>query len=241
MEFLILIILLILSTIQSIFGIGLLVLGTPIFLTLDYSFTNALSILLPTSILINFMHISKKKIIINTNLKKRLFLHCMPFIVVGCIISYNYEEKINYKFLIGLITFSLIFYKIFFLKKNYIFFSKIKNIIFQVIGLIHGISNSGGGLLSITLSALNKNNKNNTRNSIAYFYIFFATVQYIILLIINPSLFVVSNIIYITIAALIGNYLGNKIFYKLEAKKYISALDFLIIIASMILIFSAFN
>jgi uncharacterized membrane protein YfcA len=241
MEFTILIILLILSTIQSIFGIGLLVLGTPIFLTLDYSFTNALSILLPTSILINFVHISKKEIIINTNLKKRLFLNCMPFIVIGCIISYNYEEKINYKFLIGLITFSLIFYKIFFLKKNYFFFSKIKNIIFQVIGLIHGISNSGGGLLSITLSALNKNNKNNTRNSIAYFYLFFAKVQYIILLIINPSLFVVSNIIYITIAALIGSYLGNKIFYKLEAKKYISALDFLIIIASMILIFSAFN
>ena len=115
MGFTILIILLILSTIQSIFGIGLLVLGKPIFLTLDYSFTNALSILLTTSILINLVHISKKEIIINTNLKKRLFLYCMPFIVMGCIISYNYEEKINYKFLIGLITFSLIFYKIFFL------------------------------------------------------------------------------------------------------------------------------
>jgi uncharacterized membrane protein YfcA len=239
MEFWTLIILLILSTVQSIFGIGLLVIGTPIFLILDYSFTNALSILLPTSIIINLIHILKIKI--NNDLKKILFFHCMPFLGIGCLISYNYEEKINFKLLIGFITFALIFYKIFFLKKNYFFLKKIKNIVFNIVGFVHGISNSGGGMLSIALSTLNKNNKKNTRNSIAYFYLFFAVTQYVILLTINPNSFVKTNVVYIGITALIGSYLGNKIFYKLETKKYIFFLDFLIVIASIILIFSAFN
>lgn len=106
---------------------------------------------------------------------------------------------------------------------------------------MHGISNSGGGMLSIALSTLNKNNKKNTRNSIAYFYLFFAVTQYVMLLTIKPNSFVKTNVVYIAITALIGSYLGNKIFCKLETKKYILFLDFLIVIASIILIFSAFN
>jgi uncharacterized membrane protein YfcA len=236
----IIIILLLLSIIQSIFGIGLLVLGTPIFLILNYSFTNALSILLPTSILINLVHILKTKKIITNSLKKIIFLYCIPFISIGCIISYKYEQKINFKFLIGSITLFLIFYKIFFLKKNYSFFSKYKIIIFQIIGFIHGISNSGGALLSLAASIFNKNNKIKTRNTISFFYFFFAITQYIILLIINSNLFLLKNIIYISVVVLLGSYLGNKIFFKLATKKYIIALDFLIIFASMTLLFSAF-
>lgn len=48
---------------QSIFGIGLLIFGTPIFLLIDYSFVETLNILLPISITISLLQffLGKKK------------------------------------------------------------------------------------------------------------------------------------------------------------------------------------
>ena len=49
--------------VQSIFGIGLLLFGTPTFILLGYSYAETLSILLPNSILISLMQtiFTKKK------------------------------------------------------------------------------------------------------------------------------------------------------------------------------------
>jgi len=48
---------------QSIFGIGLLIFGTPIFLLIDYNFVETLNILLPVSITISLLQffLSQKK------------------------------------------------------------------------------------------------------------------------------------------------------------------------------------
>ena len=45
------------SLIQSIFGVGLLLLGTPTFLLLGYNYFEVLNILLPYSILISVLQI----------------------------------------------------------------------------------------------------------------------------------------------------------------------------------------
>lgn len=55
----------------------------------------------------------------------------MPFLGIGCLISFNYEEKINFKLLIGFVTFALIFYKIFFLKKLFLFLKKKLKILYS--------------------------------------------------------------------------------------------------------------
>ena len=48
---------------QSIFGVGLLLFGTPTFLLLNYNFLDTLNILLPISVSISFLQLiySKKK------------------------------------------------------------------------------------------------------------------------------------------------------------------------------------
>ena len=56
------------SIFQSIFGIGLLVFGTPTFLLLGYDFFDVLNILLPHSIVISFLQmISSQEKDINFN------------------------------------------------------------------------------------------------------------------------------------------------------------------------------
>ena len=62
-------VLLILITIQSIFGIGLLLFGTPTFLILGYDFINTLNFLLPISIAISSLQLINFK----TQLKKNNF------------------------------------------------------------------------------------------------------------------------------------------------------------------------
>ena len=52
------IIVIILSIIQSIFGVGILLFGTPTLIYLDYSFINTLNILLPCSLLISFFQLN---------------------------------------------------------------------------------------------------------------------------------------------------------------------------------------
>ena len=48
------IIIFILSIFQSVFGVGLLLFGTPVFLMLDYDFISTLVTILPVSIIISF-------------------------------------------------------------------------------------------------------------------------------------------------------------------------------------------
>ena len=47
------------ATIQSLFGVGVLLFGTPILLDLVYGFITALTILLPISLAINLLQASK--------------------------------------------------------------------------------------------------------------------------------------------------------------------------------------
>ena len=47
------------ATIQSLFGVGVLLFGTPILLVLGYDFITALTILLPISLTINLLQVSK--------------------------------------------------------------------------------------------------------------------------------------------------------------------------------------
>ena len=53
------------SVIQSIFGVGVLLFGTPILLLLGYEFIYALTILLPISIAINSLQILRHHVLQN--------------------------------------------------------------------------------------------------------------------------------------------------------------------------------
>ena len=55
MDTLEIIIITLLSIFQSIFGVGLLIIGTPIFLKLGYDFLTVINILLPFSVMISIL------------------------------------------------------------------------------------------------------------------------------------------------------------------------------------------
>ena len=82
-----------LTTIQSILGVGILVLGTPLFLIIGIDFIDILALLLPISLITSFGNIIYfKKIKKSINIKidketrKLFFLVCLPSIFIGLLI-----------------------------------------------------------------------------------------------------------------------------------------------------------
>ena len=90
---------LLLAIIHSIFGIGLLAIGTPLLLILDYDFLVLLKILLPCSILISIFQIIKAKNILHED--KNLIYRSLPYVLLGAFIIYSFSSKINFKLIIG--------------------------------------------------------------------------------------------------------------------------------------------
>ena len=109
MSYDIIIIIILTAGIQSIFGTGVLLFGTPLFLIMGYSFHFTLTILLPTSILISLLQLKNGFTYVDSNFYKKLIIYCIPFIFISLYYS-NYSAK--YFYLLKNSIFTFIFYPV---------------------------------------------------------------------------------------------------------------------------------
>ena len=205
---------------QSIFGVGLLLLGTPTFLLIGYEFFEVLNILLPYSILISFLQISvnKKQ---NFQFGKKLLIHSVPFLVLGLIIVNYIQNKINFVLIISIILIAFSALNIRNLKNKKI---KIKNINFSLkfLGLFHGLTNLGGSLLTI-ISTNVHSNKNIIRYNISSGYFIFALFQLLLINIFFKQInFDYLKFIWLPIIIFI---LSQKFFKKMNDVMYYTSLN----------------
>ena len=223
---------------QSVFGIGLLIFGTPTYLILGYSFAESLSILVPVSITISFYQIyfSRDNI---SDFKTNFFKFCIPSLIIFLIITLFFFKNENIKILISLIMIFLATLNLFnktrikkFFKK---FFKNNQKLFFILIGFIHGITNLGGGFLSLMASYIFFGNKNKIRKSIAYGYLVMGIFQCIVLILSKNFLFSNILIFYIILGFFFYN-LGKKIFDKLNLEIFNKILYFAIFIYGNIIL-----
>ena len=207
---------------QTIVGVGILVLGTPLFLILEYNIIEVMYYLLPLSIitsLTNYLFLKynkeKFKIFLDKNIKKNFILFFLPGLSLGLILAKIFIDFINFKLLVSLIIFISIAAKWRYENNIKSLPVHLKKISFTLISVIHGLTNSGGTLLTIFLSSFNKNKKNQSRYSITFYYLILVTAQYLIFLWIFKEQLVFDypvQLIFIIIPALIiGNILSKKI------------------------------
>lgn len=224
---------------QSSIGVGILVLGTPFLLILDYTIIEIFFILLPISIITSLINIIiikfQKKSAENTMSKDfiKFFLICIPSIVIGLFILKNFQNYINFNLLVSIVIILSIFlvvlqnkikFKINFFRKS----------ILVVVGIVHGLTNSGGTLMSLALSS--KNKKNFARYYITFFYLILASFQYLITFFMFKNNFIFPNnfnfIWLIPFGILIGNIFNNFV----NEKIYKLVINILAIITSIILL-----
>ena len=237
----IIIIISITAIIQSIFGTGVLLFGTPLLLIFGYSFHFALIILLPTSILISLLQLKDNFINVDINYYKKLIIYCIPFIIISLYYSRIISTQINYFVGILLVIISL---------KNSIqlidrllrFLNQYENIYFILMGVLHGITNLGGSLLSASI--FNKDfSKITKRSTIAICYLSMAIIQIIILsLMINKDdLLIIINMPYWFIGPIVFFLVDKYIFLKIDDQKYIYYSNTFLFIIGLLLIIKALN
>ena len=218
MDIIELLIIILLSIFQSVFGIGLLLIGTPTFLLIGYNFFDVLNLLLPFSITISLLQVIYSKDI-DSEFNKKILLYCIPPLILALSILVKYENNIDF---ILLISFTIIFFSI-------INLSKFKNTIFNnnkrinlgliILGLIHGFTNLGGSFFTLICTNINKQKKI-IRQNIASGYLIFGAIQLLFINIFYKTL-TTSNLYYLyipIISFLIAQYFYNKINNELFSK-----------------------
>lgn len=173
------------TVIQSVFGVGVLLFGTPILLLLGYDFINALSILLPISLAINCLQILKHYQYIDSAFYKNVLCYSIPFVVL--FLFFVSFTKINIAVLVGgfLILVAL---KSYFpaLEQALQKMVKFERTYLATMGVIHGLTNLGGSLLTAIVHAKNLK-KDSTRVTVAVCYATFAFFQLITLFLIGSQ------------------------------------------------------
>ena len=159
---------------QSIFGIGVLIFGTPTFILLGYNYFEVLNILLPYSIVISLLQITftKKR---NLFFFKKIIILSLPMLSIGLVLSAKIQNFFNLKYLLAALLIITSLINLFKSKLKKELFKNI-NLNFMIIGFIQGISNLGGGFLSLVANNLDKN-KILVRYNIASSYFLFAIIQ----------------------------------------------------------------
>ena len=226
---------------QSVIGVGVLVLGTPFLLILEFNIVEILFILLPISIITSLLNL----IIINFSNRsidkstykefKKFLIICIPSIFVGLLVLKLYENFINFKILVSFVIFFSITLVMFKEKIRFkINFFRIS--ILSFVGMIHGLTNSGGTLMSLALSANNK--KNYARLNISFFYFVLATFQYLITIVIFFDQFIFLKNIKFIMILIIGNIIGNLINFFVDSKIYRVVVNVIAMLSAIVLLIS---
>ena len=234
--------LLILIVLQSVVGVGVLIIGTPSLLMLDYSLPDTLAILLPISILTSLLNLSifkfnsnKKTFPIDNKMKKYFFIICIPSIFIGLFILKIFNDLINFKIVVSLVILFSLYMKLRFSFRLKNFSNTSKKKFLLLVGMIHGFTNSGGTLLSLFFSSLIKK-KNDTRYNITFFYFFLALFQYILFLILFNQISDHGQLYINSILCVSGVIIGNFLVKKFNEKYFNLLIQILAFVTSIILL-----
>ena len=207
-----------LSLIQSFVGVGVLVLGTPILLILDFKLFDIMITLLPISILTSIISIlfikKKQKVFFYDDTLKYFLIICLPAMFVGLKIVNNFGNLINFNILVGLVILFSLIIKLKF-QKIEILNNQINKILIFFIGVVHGLSNSGGTLLSVFFVKKKVNSYLKSLYNIHYFYFLLALSQLIILFFISNSVnYFDVNFLFLLMIIILSVFIGIKYLIK---------------------------
>tara|TARA_B100000212_G_scaffold90759_1_gene66646 strand:+ start:31817 stop:32533 length:717 start_codon:yes stop_codon:yes gene_type:complete len=219
------------SIIQSLFGVGVLVFGTPLLLIAGLNFVETLNILLPISMVINLFQFLTNRDFIDKKLLENLFFIVLPLISITLFLGIQFIQM-NLSLAVGCVL-------IFIALLNYfkIDFINLINekIYFSIMSIIHGLTNLGGALLVGIISS-KKFNKIKTRTNISFFYFSFAFIQLITLSINDLLIWKVDNLIYLVMGCTLFALTERFIFVKIKESLFVYLTNILLFFLGLLLI-----
>jgi len=233
--------LLLTTVIQSIFGVGILLFGTPLLLLLDYEFSYALSVLLPISIAINILQVLKHYSYIDLKLYKNVLLYSTPFIVLFLFMITNIQLNLGLIIGVFLIFVALKSFspRIELALKAMLRHEKLYLIL---MGIVHGITNLGGSLLTALVHEQNQP-KNITRATIAICYATFALFQLLTLYFIgyDGGMPYADNILLLQTSVVVFLLTEEFLYKQIDNKKYTQLFAVFLALSGVLLLLKSLN
>jgi uncharacterized membrane protein YfcA len=222
------------SIIQSVFGAGVLLFGTPLLLLFGHDFVDVLVILLPISISINLLQIAKHHAHIDFAFYRNIVILSLPlflFLVT--------HARINISLLIGLFLLFIackeLSAKIAETINRLMAFEKTY---FLFMGVVHGLSNLGGSLLT-ALVHHKQYEKDVARVTVASSYATFAVVQLLTLWVFSSDQIDVDinhTAVYMIVGSLIFMLTDEMFYSELDREKYQKIFAVFLAISGVVLI-----
>ncbi|MBE1252122.1 TSUP family transporter [Enterobacter cloacae] len=220
-EYLFLPVIMLFSVIQSIFGMGILVFGTPALLLLGYDFSSVLGLLLPSSVLISFTQLYTCR---GGNVERNEIVNmviCAVAVILLLSVIIISGVKVNLDILVGLV---LIFSAAVRLSANFRQFIRVRLIKYQrqyvlIMGALHGVTNMGGALLALYASTKQRE-KTAIRAEVSRYYLMFGIIQLLTLVILKPHSLSLSGFMAAPLALFVYWVVGNVLFRRASASVY---------------------
>jgi len=227
-----------LSVVQSFFGMGVLVFGTPTLLLMGYDFTTTLGYLLPASFAISLLQVltaGPSRVPVS----QYLYLLCIPGIGAGLWLVESTTLAPWTNALIGGVL--LLSALVRFWQPS----RQLLNIMLEkhfptyhlLMGTLHGLTNLGGAFLAILASGTNTD-KGAIRYTVAHYYLAFSIVQmFILAVVMGHHNIIIANWPAVIASATVYLLIGNRIFSRFSNSSYNVALTIFMGIYGVVILF----
>ena len=171
---------LVLAVVQSVFGVGLLVFGTPTLLLLGYPFEQVLAYLLPCSIVISALQVRAGGGLTLDPLRRKFLILTAPTVLIGTLTVLLVLGKVNVRPLVGAMLVATALLRVGGGRERlYAFVRAHLDPLLLGLGVLHGLTNLGGGVLTVIVSSL-ETDKHRVRAQIAFCYGLMGIIQVVV-------------------------------------------------------------
>jgi hypothetical protein len=206
--------------VQSVFGMGLLIFGTPTLIILDVPFLECLIHLIPASLTISLLQVAPQGL-----LPQQSIVRSAPLLAFAVTLGFLLHKlPLGAIRLDGLIGVVMLCYGLarMFTRLGAVVSNLVRHRYYAVLvamGLLHGVSNMGGAVLAI-LSSARFSDKNELRSFVAVNYAVLAGSQFAILLFVMEHKHALSVLISSMVAFSVYTLIGKHMFASIGSKQF---------------------
>lgn len=226
-----------LAIIQSLFGVGILLFGTPLLLMLGHEYNEALLYLLPASAALSWSQVwDYRKTKLDGGYRKRFFIFCLPLILIGMIATTRFDLK----WYVGLFVTTMLVVA-FSIRTSSRLQQRLQawmrgnlSSALGIMGFVHGLSNMGGSILTPLVNSLYKE-KQKSLAGISFDYAFMASFQLLVLVVLKTDLLEWKYLLGAPIALAVRYSIGKRLFTWTSDRSYQRLIDGLILANAVVL------
>ena len=222
------------TLIQNIFGVGILVFGTPILLSLDYDLMTTLGILLPSSLLVSLIQISTIKNVRFPTTNALVQSFCGVALGAFLLLYFSVPLSVYAVTAVAMLLAGSLRLNFKLRYRVYHFLTQPSLNFHLINGIFHGFSNLGGILL-VLRNNLGNDAKNQSLMNTASVYLIYVLSQISVLCLLGNFEIFINGLMVLPFIGLLSFVLGDRPVTFLSAKFMDNALGVFFISVSVVL------